>query len=510
MKNKLTRNVYVVICTVLVFITFFVFFAFISPSMPYDADDWYYISRFPGSPIPIPHVRVWNPTRIFPEHLMPIIGYISAFVTYPLIGDYLFSFAVTTALLLGAFLSVLYISFYRLFLAFIEDKKTCALTGLFALALCFAIFRSRPSDNLHLFIVYSLNLHFFYTLPNILNSIVVCELIRLYLSKRLSFRSVPDRAPILVVLLYFCIFSMLFSAITLFAFVVSVLLYKLLDSLFHRSGKFPAKLKLIGIDGWKSYNIAIICVLGMLFAIVVELAGGRANWHSGVSYVGSVLSAGFFSQFFTAIGNVLSLFLRINIPVIVAFAMILFLSTGAFLFHRKKDKDIVSPFGKAIPVIFLSILFAFLFVALVSAKGGLQYTEDIRGTYSVFFFIILLVSLAVLYILKKIPFMRIFFPLMTVLAILVAVNARWPYAYPHSRTYTQTALTESFIEDVVNADQCGESEVLLKVPKYDADGNWPILIGSWENAFSNSLYKHKITSKKMNITIIPDESLPAT
>ena len=71
---------------------------------------------------------------------------------------------------------------------------------------------------------------------------------------------------------------MLFSTVTLFAFVISVLLYKLLESVLQKRKKFLSRLRLFGSDIWKYYNIAIICVLGMLFAIgLYLLALGRTR-----------------------------------------------------------------------------------------------------------------------------------------------------------------------------------------------------------------------------------------
>jgi len=507
MKDKLVRNIHGAICAGLVLIAVFVFFTSMYPSVPFDADDWYYLSGFPVSPVPIPHPGVWNPTRILPEHLMPIAGYFSAYIVYPLTGDYLHSFAITTALLISLFMTALYISLYRLFKALSKDKKACALTGLLTIALCFALFRSKPSNNLHLFIAHSLNLHYFYTLPNILNSIVVCILFRLYLTGKLSFGSIRGNAPLLIILLYFSILSMLFSAITLLAFAVSVLMYNLRDSLIHRNEKFALRLRGFLKDSVKHNNIAVVSVLGMLLAIVAESVGGRANWDSGITYSESIFSAGFLSRVISASGSLLGLFPTMSLFVLAVAAVIICLSAGACHLCRKRDK--LSLFSKVISVTLVSVVFSFLFVILVSAKGGIQYAGGIRGTYSVFFFLVLLISLACLYIHTKIPLARMFYPLLSVIVILVAVNTRWPYAFPYGRTYTQAALTKSFIEATVEADRNNEPVVELRVPVYSTEGNWPIPISSWGDIFSNTLNRHNITSKKIEVVLIPDMSLPA-
>ena len=147
-------------------------------------------------------------------------------------------------------------------------------------------------------------------------------------------------------------------------------------------------------------------------------------------------------------------------------------------------------------------------VAFANAKGGTVYAEDIRSSYSIFFFGILLASLAILYLHKKISLARTLFPLVTVFVIMLAVNNRWPYDYPHSKTNALSTLIESYIEIVVEADMNNESVVELRVPKYNDQSNWPIPVSWWGDAFSNTLYRHHITGKIIEIIVVPDESIP--
>jgi len=507
MRNRFANNIYAIICVILVFATMLIFFTFISPSVPYDADDWNYLSKFPVTPIPAPPFDTWNPSRIFPEHLMPVAGYFSSFVVYPLTGDYILSISITTALLLSIFLAVFYLSLYRLFLSLDNNKSACAIIGLFAMALCFALLKRRTAENLHLFIVYSLNLHYFYTLPNILNSIVVCELMRLHVKGSLSLKSIPRKAPLLIILLYFCVFSMLFSTLTLLAFAVSVLLFKFIDSVFRRKEKLLLRLKHFGVDSWKHSNIAAVSVVLILYAMVAESFGGRARWDNGSTFSGSVFSAGFISRMFEASQSLLGFVRTFNTQVFVIIALIVILAVGAYIYYRKRAPE--PAIVKAAQASFLSCVIAFLSVILVSGKGGTQYADDIRSVYSVFFFAILFVSLAAVYLCKNIPVVRKLFPLAVVLVILIAVNAKWPYAYTYERTHTQSLLIDSYIEKAVEADKNGDSIVELKVPEYTASRNWPIHLDSWGEAFSNTLYSHHVTSGRIEFVLVVDKDLSA-
>ncbi|MCL2151545.1 MAG: hypothetical protein FWH57_01075 [Oscillospiraceae bacterium] len=511
MKSKLLDNRHVAIGAALIFAAMFVFFAIISPSVPYDSDDWHYLSSFSLTPVPVPPFDTWNPTRILPEYLMPAAGYFSAFVVYPLIGDYILSISVTTALLLSALLTTLYISLYGLFLSLSNDKVNSALAGVFAIALCFALFKGRPKENMHLFIVYSLNLHYFYTIPNILNSILVCQLLRLCVKSELSFRRVPRKAPLLVTLLYFCIFSMLFSAITLLAFSVSVLLLNLLETIINRKRhemKFLQALKQFGLDSFKRANIAVAAFIGVVYAIIAESFGGRAKWNNGSTLQGSVLNARFISRLFESVKSLFGFVLTMNRHVFVIMLAIFIVAVGIYIHSRKKEQPLPDPYAKAAPTALLSCVVALVCVALVSAKGGTQYSRDIRSAYSVFFFGIVFISILATYLNKKIRVMRVLFPLITIVVVMVAINSRNQFAYTYNRTYTQTQLVESFIQKVVQADLNNETTVELRAPRYSAGGNWPIHVDSWGKEFSNTLYNHRITSSKIEITLQLDDSLP--
>ena len=172
----MSKNLLAVICALFIFLTIVVFFTYVKPVVPFDADDWLYVSKTVSYPVPT--ILRWNPTRIFPEYLEPITGYFAAYVIYPLTGDYLFSMSLAAAIMLASFISALYIALYSLFLALNKDRTICALAGATIIALYFALFKSNDQSNTYMFYGRTYTLAFFYTAPNILNSIAVCVLAR--------------------------------------------------------------------------------------------------------------------------------------------------------------------------------------------------------------------------------------------------------------------------------------------------------------------------------------------
>jgi hypothetical protein len=170
------------------FLLVYQYYAVVNPVTLRTGDDWKYFGNFFSHPVP--RLDQWNITRLFPENMMPIAGNLSAFVVYPLAGDYLAAASITLAIIIALFITALFLSLYRLFSALCDNNHFALLIAMIVITLCFAIFKGNPKDNVHMFFTEQYNLYFFYVLPNILNSIVVLELMRqITLTNNLSLSS---------------------------------------------------------------------------------------------------------------------------------------------------------------------------------------------------------------------------------------------------------------------------------------------------------------------------------
>ena len=96
MKRKNIAFIYQII----IFIFLIFYFTQISPLQPFDADDWRYIGSMR---LPLPLWGAWNPSRVLAETLMPLGGYIAAFIIYPFTNNYLFSLSFAESLNFSAF-----------------------------------------------------------------------------------------------------------------------------------------------------------------------------------------------------------------------------------------------------------------------------------------------------------------------------------------------------------------------------------------------------------------------
>ena len=93
------------------FVFILIYFTQISPLVPFDGDDWRYIG---GIRLPFPMWGVWNPTKVLPETLMAVGGYIAAFVILLFSGDYINSLVFTEATIFSLFIMAFLLTYYKL------------------------------------------------------------------------------------------------------------------------------------------------------------------------------------------------------------------------------------------------------------------------------------------------------------------------------------------------------------------------------------------------------------
>lgn len=477
----------VILISIIIFGCVFLYYTIVNPVIPYDYDDWRYFGFFESDPIP--RLGRWNITRILPEYLVPLSGYLAAFIIFPIVGDYLASASIALALLLALFLSTLFVVSYRLFRVLCESGATCTFVSTMMMILCFAIFKHSPAGNVHMFFADTYNLYFCYVLPNILNSIFVLILIReLVLHESLSIGSkLSLNTGILFIGIYFCIFSMLFSAGILLSFAVSVVIIRFFSAFIHKQ-KISQRLKAFFIDLVRNYNIVLIIIAGMGAAMVLELQSGRSNADWDSIYTGSLFSSAFVNRIILSAGGLIGQIKSINKYVFLIIAFITLAAIICYMRQKNRQNRII---GLALKC-FIPLLFLAFFYAIVSAKAGIDRTGLIYCTYGMFFFLVLFISLTSLYLIEEVPFSRIFFPFISVIMIMIVLNSTsWPYF--SFQTEEKAKITNQVISLIDEASESGHEAIVLYVPD-----NYPLPL--WATSrLSHTLYFHNITPTKMTI-----------
>jgi hypothetical protein len=258
----------------------------------------------------------------------------------------------------------------------------------------------------------------------------------------------------------------------------------------------------------------VIVIFGTIISMLLELTGGRANWDSGNTFFGSVFSIEYIRRMYESAKYLLSNILFLN-PLIVAL-LIFIIGISIILWFLNMKKKTAPSMIISVIVCFFSGVCVFVFNIALSAKAGPFLGVYIDYAYGPYFYIILYISLAILYIIKNSSPAQMIFPLITIFIILTAIDSKWPYTdsfygYPQGDIYGRTAvkstLINSYIEQIIDADINDEPSVSLTVPKYSTDNNWPIPLW-WADSLSDTLYNHRIITKKIEIILVIDENIP--
>jgi len=481
----------ILLITIGLFLGIFIFFYFVHPLFLFDGDDWYYIYNYRK---PIPIWGGWNPTRIFPEVFMPLVGYISAYFIYPFLHDYILSVALLCSVLMASLVTILYISIKQLFVeAFNASENIACALGIFIILLHFALFKTRDSDSTFLLIANDVACYFFFVIPGLINGIVSVWFLN-HKKNRFFYDSQPLKKGCIVVMLYFTIFSNLYDSIILASVSFSCLFISILRE------QVISKKSILFIFKREYLQVIILIIWGI--SGIFEMNGGRAG------EIGKNIL-----RFQDTWNNFIALIKQIDhtIGAVTLFVIILSVIACFYKNHRsiyEEDKLFIRTFC----ILTLSLFVTVFFILIVSAKSIPEYGGSAGCMYAAFYIFFLIVAVAFSYLIREFKIFVVMFPLMIFFTLIISTNSLKPFAesnqinIPHQICFR---ISQDFIRQVVAADKDGNNELLLRVPKgpKDAPDNWPHPISCLGYRISHALFAHGIISKPILVKIVVDEKL---
>lgn len=475
----------------LIFLALIVFMIKIFPLVPFDGDDWCYTGSMR---LPFPQWGVWNPTRVLPEVLMPLAGYISAYIIYPLFGHYVFAITLVDAFVYAGFVMLMLISFYHLLRKRLKTSANISLSAeLLLLISMFLLFKHVGQPSYDLLWTGDLCCVFFYVIPGLLNMALL-----FYLESEnnisIKFRQFAvSKQSLIIVALYFAMFSSTQFNIILAAYSFIMLCIEAV-SVLRKSGM---KIKLILNRAWFYLLILLVWLITVLF----DLHGGRASNVSTDKHQHAIQAT--FSQF-------INVFKLQNKLVLLVFVLLIAVALFAAIKNLKEN-----PLRENLPIKLLMVSFgtllivsAYLFVAYV--KAGSQYASRTDATWPIWMMFLAMVSMAFVYLLQSYKLVRIFTPLFLLMTALIAVNfnylpvIRWNDS--NCSPQTMYAVDNYIISQVVKADRSGKAEVTVKVPFDGSSDNWPHSY-AMEKWMQNTLYSHGIIRSRMKIDFQPSKKV---
>lgn len=476
-----------------IFVAVFSFFTVAHPLVPYDGDDWANLSLMRKA---VPLLSTYNPVKVLPEDLFPLVGTFSANIIFPVLGDYIYSIIFVSAAVFSLLICAYLYQFYQFIKTIFSLKNSAVilLTALFLL-LHFVIFYSKNSVATYLLGTNNLTCLYHYVIPAIVNISLVLYLARydfmaltfkensvascehgMLFSRSISYWSC------LIFIVYLAIFSNILASIILASYVFSALLLRFLQKQ-HINQEYKIFVK----DNLLYIGILLVWLTSLFF----EAHGGRAHdiGHSVFSL--PIVETG---KYFLAILAKMS-------KEFICFAL-LFIVGGIFVSY-KKDSYVYRNFFK---MYILTSAISCLYLLLICAKASPAYIGRSDVFISFIIWTLLFICFSLAYLIKRTSKVAIILPILVLYFAIEAIGGSGFQQNVISNGISEKeciAVDREIIQQLQEADRNGEKEVVLRVPKGDNRDNWPhpLYMG---NALSRTMYKHGLISKQLKITIEPD------
>ena len=459
------------------------FFIKLCPLVVFDCDDWMYLYNYR---LPIPIWKGWEPTRVMPETLMPIAGWLAARIIYPIYGDYVYSVTIVSAIIITVMITLMCLCLQRLLVVryHLTIKSAIACEILF-LVLFFLIFRNRGTSQC-MFTAADLCCIYFYTMSGILNAIVVLVLMCYDDMTEMFLSWSRGRKVLFLFLLYFALFSNLFhSAIT--AIYAGVYLLFDLRKLYCHKKNFKQYVR---------ENIFCLLILvGWGIVLLFEASGGRAD------VVGVDMSL----DIALAVRQLAAIICALSKPFVILgllliLAIIFYIHTG----HLCKNKEMVQTFANMI----CNGILLTIFLLLLNAKCG--YMSRIDASWGIWFYVITFIVVAIACIVRDIPQISKLMPGIIILSVLAAAYPDGKFSMStreHTDYQTCVQLDQYVISSIVEADEKGLPEIIIRIPDHSDDLRSLTYNEQLGAEVAGCLYAHDIIANKLNVITILDADM---
>ena len=505
--NKASVVFYLLILTGL-----FYFFYKIHPLYIFDTDDWKNMAF--GRRL-YPSLLQYNPIKVFPETAMPIVSLIGVKIFYPLTNDYINSlcigYSIFYSFVIVCFLftleqTIIYIKSkvkisynHSLFYTFKNNFDTKFLVSIFVILL-FILGRNKR----HLFYAGNITCIFNYSIPALLNISLVLFLLYRNSKKQLLVFNNDIGNGFFIILIYLSVFSNLFQNIVLCAYISIKVALNFLNTFILKSNEYKTKKLCILNLLYDNYQY-IVYLLVWGGACLFEANGMRAKQIGN-----SVLSI---NETINSLNNfIFQVIPSSNIVRIIPLFFILIFANIVLLYkyiiRKVRFEDIKF---LQFQLYFLSIaVVIILFYILITIKTGLGYQFQESVTICWMIWILLSCFTSIIYLTSMFyKIINLVLPIYFISCLVYLCIETPPYDdFNISSVNTQNVkhFGNYIVEKAIDADKNRSGELILNVPKFETNDNWPFATYA-NSGISNVLYDQGITLKKVNVIIFPDPKI---
>ena len=471
MVKVIEKNGLLALFLMLVFLYVFVFYTRMHPLYMFDIDDWYHV--YMTRPI-YPIWNGFNPSKVLPEILMPLVFEIAMSVIYPFCFDITLSMCIATSAVLALLFTTYIYCFYNLLRIKIglSQNESIVVSLLFFL-FHFLIYRANNIfPNKYAFYSYDVACYYHYIIPSVINASLVMYFIA---NNTFSTKGIGHiKAGILALIVYLAIFSNLYSNIILVAYVF-------LDFLSQMKKNIKNSVNLRK----PFYCIHIIILSTWIIALIFEANGGRSKIVGDTDMWYAIENA--FLTLFHFLVHGMNKFFLLIVGVCVVYAL---------LQVKRYPLMLIASFG--------SIFIVLLYYVLLSSKVNPLYVERTDAIFGFSFYIILFVTLSISLLVRHHPMSMIFMPFLAC-AIIFQTNIKnrtflgIEYESPEKIRY----LNNKYINEIINASKSHQESLQIVVPFYQGTDNWPLGLTTFDRMRAN-LQKHGLIedSDKMEIEVV--------
>lgn len=501
-NEKLNRISPLFVIAMITFVSMFIFYYTVHPLYIYDVDDWAYMT---GVRHALPSVKQWNPTKILPETLMPLVSSLAAWLIYPIEGDYIRSLCMAFALVTASFIT-LYVVMTAVLIkkkARIQGISLIFVMGVFLLV-HFFLYLTEVDANKHFFYTGNVTCIFNYLIPSLWNFILCLYFMTM---ERTDWQDKNGyiKKGIIVLLVYLAINSNLWHSIILMSYMGIELLFELVSGIYaHKKGRG----KFISFSFLRSYAIKnvprFLALLTWFVSMIFEINGGRANWNTE----GRLQIKEAIENFGSSLTQIRKEFLLV-IAVINVVAICVAVIRTKQIVGLKTDsaKRFLISQGKKLSVMVLSVIY----LILLAAKVSPVYLKNPHVMISWMLWLMLISTLSLVYLIHFEVRICWLLPCVTYILLFEVLIDKKTFAENYSSMQTPSiikALDDDIIRQVKAAESDGKDSVTVYIP-VKGSGGWPIDPGMMANRVSDTLYYHGVTEKHMIISIVPDEDKDA-
>lgn len=469
---------WLIIVQCFIFLFLLVFYIKICPLVIYDADDWIYFSQ-PRIPLPIWHG--WNPSRVLPETLQPIVGYFSVYLIYPLVGNYVKSITVGAALCFSFFITLLCYCVNRFLTERLNvGRKTSMCFEVLFLALCFMIFRNRGTSR-YLFYAASLNCTFFYTISGIMNAITILIMMR-YSNFEVTFREWSiSKKSIFVILVYLSVFSNLFHSGMIAVYCFICIMYEIRIKLKNHEKVFNGLLR--------GNTVRISIMITWVVAVVFELSGGRANRVDDGQF-----------KLLASFQQLKAMLLAVSRPFVIM-SGILVIIVFASMLNRYLHKGFWNEDERYVILLIMNVFLITVYLLVLCSK--VLYMSRIEASWAIWFYMIMIDVVCLADIIKLFPRISAALPAMIIIMVVFALypDGRFMISTLNGTDYSACVKQDyMIINPIIEADKNMCEKVTVTIPNHSAEAEHSLLSDDLGQCVADAMYNHGLLRNRMIVT----------